>query len=531
MFRLRNLKINIDEEKELNEFIADYLDIELEDILYSRVVRSALDFKSADELNFIYTIQLDLQKNTRNLSQLIKSQKINEMKLRIRPEIKTLKKQLKTRPVVVGMGPAGLFAAYILAKHGAPPILIERGKKVEERKKDVHNYWKTGEINSESNVQFGEGGAGTFSDGKLTTRLRESRLDEVLDLFIECGAPKAIKDGLRAHVGTDYLYKILINLRKMLCDMGVEIRFSSKLEDVIIEKDEISKIIVNDEKINCENLIIAIGNGARDSFSMLHKRGIKLEPKNFGMGVRIEHPRELINKLQYGKFYNHPKLGTADYSFFHNDKVSGRSIYSFCMCPGGFVVASASSEHEIVTNGMSNFNRMAENSNSAILVSVTPEDFNDETPLGGILLQKKWEEIAFKTGGSCGLAPAQNMIDFLENTCGRKVKFASYKPGILESDLTTSLPEFVAESLKTAFKEFDVRRKGFISEEAVLTAIETRSSSPVRIVRGEDHQSVTVKGIYPCGEGSGYSGGIMCSAIDGIKTAEKLLEKLHNNFS
>ena len=524
MYRIRNFKVDINDDSDILKLISKRVNIAISDIIFYKVVKKAIDFSDRENLSFLYTINFEL-KNEKRYYHLEKKQIINKIKIKKREKINLVNQDLSFKPIVVGMGPAGLFAAYTLAKYGIPPLIFEMGKKVEDRIIDVKKYWKSGILNENSNVQFGEGGAGTFSDGKLTTRLNEPRLDEILDLMVKLGAPNTILDGGKAHVGTDKLYIMLINFRNLLIKMGCEIFFQSEVKEFIQNDKILRGVIVNGEKIECQNLILATGNGSYNTYNTLLKNGVKITPKSFGIGIRIEHRRKFIDNIKFGKLMNHPKLGAADYSLFYNIPRTNRSVYSFCMCPGGIVVASASENGRIITNGMSYFKRDGINSNSALLVNVTPLDYMiDDNPLSGFLFQKKWEEIAFKLGGKDGKAPAQSVVNFLKDRDGGDISIASYKPGVVENNLRKALPEFVTNGLITALPKFDEIMNGFIKN-GILTGVETRSSSPIKINRGEDFQSVSMKGLYPCGEGSGYAGGIICSAIDGIKAAEAMVKK------
>ncbi len=422
------------------------------------------------------------------------------------------------RPIVVGAGPAGLFCALILAYRGANPIVIERGECVEERMKSVQTFWKTGLLNTESNVQFGEGGAGTFSDGKLNTGTRDVRQRKVLEEMTLAGAPKEILYKAKPHVGTDILCKMVVNIRKKIVSMGGEFIFNCRMDDIIIENNEVKGIKTTKGDFETETLVLAVGHSARDTFKLVQKLNIPMERKPFSVGVRIEHKREDIDYAQYGDFA--PLIGAADYKCSITDR-NGRGVYTFCMCPGGFVVASASEEEGVVTNGMSNFARDGENSNSALLVSVYPTDFEGEDPLAGMYFQRKLEKGAFYQAGADYKAPCQRVEDFFNNK--RTMQFGNvaptYEPGVIPSDLNRLLPEKTAEGLKDAISGFARKIKCFNKPDALLTGVETRSSSPVRIIRNENFSSY-IKGLYPCGEGAGYAGGIMSAAVDGIKIGE-----------
>ena len=431
--------------------------------------------------------------------------------------------RLKKRPVVVGSGPAGLFAALILAQCGAEPIVIERGMDVDARKKEVHSFFSGGKLNPECNIQFGEGGAGTFSDGKLNTGTKDARQRKVFEEFIRHGAPEEIAISGKPHIGTDLLVGIIRNMRNEIIKCGGEFHFNCKLEDLYIENGVLRAIKTSSGNIDTDSLILAIGHSARDTFEMLYRRGLLMERKSFSMGVRIEHPQKLINEAMYHNFKD--KLPSADYKAAVH-LPSGRGVYTFCMCPGGSVVAAASEENTVVTNGMSNYARDGENANSALLVSILPTDFDNDDIFSGMKLQRSLEKTAYFMGGANFKAPVQTVADFLKGQ--KSVALGSVSPtypiGVTCSDLSKLFPAFITESLRSSIPLIDRKIKGFALPDAVLTAIESRSSSPVRIIRDDSFQS-SVKGIYPCGEGAGYAGGIMSAAVDGIKIAEALLKQ------
>ena len=428
------------------------------------------------------------------------------------------------RPIIVGSGPAGLFAGLVLAKAGLEPLIIEKGKKVEERVKDVEHFLNTGELNTKSNIHFGEGGAGTFSDGKLYTLINDHRTKYIFDEFIAAGAPTEIAYSARPHIGTDNLRKMLRVFREKIENFGGEFLFEHELQDIKIEDGILKRIQVNGSLYETSSLILAIGNAARSTFEMLQNKKVNMEAKPFSMGVRIEHPREYINKIQYAENYNNSQLPQAQYKLAVHLK-NGRGVYTFCMCPGGWVVPTATEEGGVVTNGMSTFAQDNVNSNSALLVGVTPADFPSDDPLAGVEFQRIWERKAFECGGGNFYAPVQLLCDFLEDTPSISYKsvIPSYKPGRTPRSIKECLPELVYESLKEALPLLDRKLPGFAYPSAMLTAIETRSSSPVRIVRNEDFQS-NIKGLYPAGEGAGYAGGIVSSAVDGMKVAEKIIQ-------
>jgi hypothetical protein len=427
-------------------------------------------------------------------------------------------------PVVVGSGPCGLFAALLLAEAGARPVLIERGKEVAARVRDVQAFWRQGVLNPESNVPFGEGGAGTFSDGKLTTQIKDkhNRVRKILTELVAAGAPEEILYDARPHIGTDHLVRVVKHLREKIIALGGQVRFETKLTGLVIAEGRIAGAVVNDgETIATTAIVTALGHSARDTFEMLHGCGVAMEAKPFSIGVRIEHPQTLIDIAQYGRFAGHSRLGAADYKLVHHGG-GGRSAYTFCMCPGGEVIGASSEAGGIVTNGMSRYARSGSNANSALLVGITPADFGGDGPLAGIAFQRVWEQKAFVVGGGRYFAPAQRVGDFLAGKASAKMGSVvpSYTPGVTPCDLAACLPGFVVKTLREAIAAMDHKLRGFAMPDAVMTAVESRSSSPLRILRNEHFQSVSIKGLYPAGEGAGYAGGIISAAVDGLKAAE-----------
>ena len=433
------------------------------------------------------------------------------------------------RPVIVGAGPAGLFCALVLAKCGARPIVLERGKRVEERKRDVETFWKTGVLDPASNVQFGEGGAGAFSDGKLNTGTKDPRHGWILERFVDFGAHPDILIDAKPHVGTDRLYTVLQNLRRELLSLGAEVRFEHQAVGMETEHGAVSALRVaspeGEYTLSAQSVVLAPGHGARDTFEVLRAKGVPMEPKPFAVGVRIEHAQSAIDAAQYKEAAGNPALPPTSYKLAYHTR-DGRGVFSFCVCPGGQVVAAASEPGRVVTNGMSEFARDRANINGGLLVSVTPDDFGGapDDPLAGVAFQRRLEEAAYRAGGETYAAPAQTVGDFLAGkaSTGASGVMPSYQPAVKWGDLRGCLPDFVCDALAEALPELDQKLRGFAASDAVLTAVESRSSSPVRITRDEACQSA-LRGLYPCGEGAGYAGGIMSAAADGIRVAEAIL--------
>jgi uncharacterized FAD-dependent dehydrogenase len=446
------------------------------------------------------------------------------------PVVAGLARAPQVRPVVVGTGPAGLFAALVLARAGARPLVLERGADVSTRARAVDAFIREGVLDPDSNIQFGEGGAGTFSDGKLTTNTHDPRCRSVLETLVDAGASEEILWQARPHIGTDRLTGVVRRVREEIESLGGEVRFGTRLSDLFLDSDDTLRGIVTEsrrgrEEFGCEALILAAGHSARDTFEMLHLRGARLEQKPFSIGVRVEHDQRMVDRAQYGSVAGHPALGAADYKLSCH-LCSGRGVYTFCMCPGGWVVAATSEAAGIVTNGMSRFARDGANANAALLVSVQPKDFGDDHPLAGVRFQRRWEHAAFELGGGDFRAPAQLMGDFLQgvgSTAAGDVQ-PTYPLGVTYADLASCLPAFVVSSLREAAPLLDRQMRGFATADALLTGVETRSSSPVRVVRDDSLQS-DLRGVYPCGEGAGYAGGIMSSAVDGMRCAEAVLTR------
>lgn len=520
MLRINNIKIRKDiTDYEIFETAIKKHAIKKDDILNWHIVRKSIDARKKDDVHYTYSIDIQVQDEN-------KYKKLERVKKIEMPNIK-IKKNLTTRPVIIGAGPAGLFSSLILVQNNIKPIIIEQGQPVEKRKESVDNFLKTGKLNTLSNVQFGEGGAGTFSDGKLTTGINSPFCRKVLEEFVYFGAPEQILYLSKPHIGTDNLIHIIKNMREYIISKGGTFLFDTKVIDFEIMNHHIVSLrtIHNqlEETIKADNVILAIGHSSRDTFETLHHKGISMESKNFSVGVRIEHLQKWINQAQYGTITK-LNLPPAEYKLAYHSN-NGRSCYTFCMCPGGAVMASSSESNSIVTNGMSNFLRDGKNANSAVLVNVTPEDFKSTSPLAGIYFQKDLEEKAFILGGSNYFAPVQRVEDFLKNQKSKQIGQVkpTYQPGFTLSNLNEILPTFVSDTLKQGIQFFDTKLHGFANPDSILTGVETRSSSPVKIPRNEKLTS-NISGIYPCGEGAGYAGGIMSAAVDGIKCAISLLE-------
>ena len=525
MIRINDISLPLDyNENTIKKEAAKKLKINVSEIKYASLYKRSVDARKKNNVHFQATVDVKLNGKEKNIADKIRSAAIVD---EYRYELPK-SKPLAQRPVVVGSGPCGLFAALILAEAGQRPVLIERGRDVDSRTEDVNKFWNVGELDTTSNVQFGEGGAGTFSDGKLTTGTKDSRTRKVLLEFTENGAPEEILYLAKPHIGTDKLKITVKNIRNKIISLGGEVFFETKLTGFKTKDNAIVAVEVehNNTKqiIPTDNVILAVGHSARDTFKMLDDSGIKMEQKAFSMGARIEHLQENINKQQYGDFWNSPYLSAADYKLAVHLK-SGRGVYTFCMCPGGSVVAAASESGRLVTNGMSEFARDKTNANSALLVGINPEDFGSDDILAGVELQRKLESNAFKCGGENYHAPVQRVCDFMNkqksNSIGSVVP--GYKPGYELTSLDLCLPEYITDSMREGIQLMDNKLKGFSDGDAILTAVESRSSSPVRILRSENMQSVSLAGLYPCGEGAGFAGGIISAAVDGIKAAEMIL--------
>ena len=514
--------------EKLGGLAAHQLGIPEKDVKYFEIYRESIDSRKKNNIKMIYSVNVEIDGDEQSLALKFPENKVSLCE-KYHYELPENKRHSSFRPVVVGFGPAGMFASLLLAEAGLRPLVIERGNDVDTRTKDVYGFWSTRKLNTSSNVQFGEGGAGTFSDGKLTTGIKDACCRFVLETLCEHGAPEQILYSSHPHIGTDRLGGVVKSIRKKVIALGGEVRFGCCLTDIYDANGYIQGISFTDEKgavndIETDCLILCIGHSARDTVEMLFRRGIRMEQKAFSVGVRIEHPQELINKSLFGSHWNDKRLGAANYKLA-NHPPHGRGGYTFCMCPGGTVVCASSEEERVVVNGMSEYARDGENANSAILVGIEPDYFTSDHPLAGIEFQRKIESDAFIFGGGGYTAPAQLVGDFLNFRPSKKL--GSVRPtcptGVNPTDIRKVLPECVTTSIASAIAAFDKKLAGFALPDAVLTAPESRSSSPVRIVRDEFRQA-SIKGIFPCGEGAGYAGGIVSAAVDGMRCAEAVLE-------
>lgn len=551
MLRVNQVKIKTEHtEEQLRKKAAEMLHISQQDILDMKIVRQSIDARRKPEIFYSYSLDVKVKNEDRVLHRFRgRESQVSAQQPFFYTFPKPGKKTWEHPPVIVGMGPAGLFCGYFLALHGYRPILLERGKCVEERQRDVEDFWKTGCLNTESNVQFGEGGAGTFSDGKLNTLVkdRDGRNGAVLETLVKFGAKKSICYEAKPHIGTDVLRKIVRNLRNEIVRLGGEVRFQSLVTDVEVRDGRVAGVVINgEERLICEQLVLAIGHSARDTFSMLYEKGVPMEAKAFAVGLRVEHPQSMINESQYGT-ENPGSLGAAPYKVTAKGR-NGRGVYSFCMCPGGYVVNASSEEGRTAVNGMSYSGRDGVNANSAVIVTVTPEDFGSDHPLAGVAFQRRLEEKAFELGQ--GRIPVQRYGEFRELVMGKAKKLqaeavcGTARPEAMQlregerngeeqpvepqcrgeyvwADLSSLLPEECNEAFIDGMEIFGRQIRGFDRPDAVLLGVESRTSSPVRISRDETMQS-EVRGLYPCGEGAGYAGGITSAAMDGLRVAEQI---------
>jgi len=540
MLRITEIKLPVENAQslthqadEIKAALLKRLEIPAGDLIHFEIFKRGVDARKSHAILYVYSLDVEVKNEAKVLAKFRKD-------AHIKPAPDTEYKYVaqntstdKPRPVVVGFGPAGIFSALILAQSGFRPIVLERGKAVRERTKDTWGLWRKNKLNPESNVQFGEGGAGTFSDGKLYSQIKDPKHygRKVIQEFVKAGAPEEILYVSHPHIGTFRLVGMVEEMRNTIIALGGEIRFESRVEDIELSKDNDGQnqvqavVLQTGERIATNHLVLAVGHSARDTFEMIYKRGVYIEAKPFSIGFRIEHPQSLIDRARYGKSYSEDllsKLGAADYKLVHHAK-NGRSVYSFCMCPGGTVVAAASEPNRVVTNGMSQYSRNERNANAGIVVGITPEVDYPNHPLAGMELQRKLESHAFVLGGGNYNAPGQLIGDFLANRPSTKFGEVtpSYTPGVHLTNLDTALPEFAITAIREAIPEFAKQVKGFDLADGVLTGVETRTSSPIRIKRDDDTlQSINTKGLYPCGEGAGYAGGILSAGVDGIRVAE-----------
>ena len=528
MLKMTNLRVSLEDERPLKDIVSKCLQVDSSFVRNVKILSKAVDARKKNNISFVYNMLVEVDDEGRLLAKKATRSDLSLYVEKKLPKIVYGKASLQGEVVVVGAGPAGLVSAFLLAQNGYRPLLIERGLPIEARRAAVQEFWRGGKISFEGNVQFGEGGAGTFSDGKLVTRINDPVTARILRIFTEAGAPPEIEYENKPHIGTDKLYAMTRNLVAEIKKAGGQIKYRTRLDDIMLENGKLKKIVLsNGSAIACSALILSVGHSARDTYEMLFAKGFAMEAKPFSIGARVEHPQNLIDKAQYGEFAGHPKLGAADYALIWHDRKKGRSAYSFCMCPGGVVVASASEENQVVTNGMSYHKRDSGLANSALVVGVSPEDFG-EHPLAGVSFQRSWEALAFTKAGGGYLAPAQTVDSFLRGSkpaLGALVA-PSYKPAVSATSLRDVLPPFVTDTLALALVQFGRKIKGFDHPEALLTGVETRTSSPLRILRGkENREAIGIQNVFPTGEGAGYAGGIMSAAVDGYYTALSVMGK------
>ncbi|OUQ61638.1 hypothetical protein B5E56_02755 [Flavonifractor sp. An112] len=523
MLRIQNISLPLDgSQGQLKKKAARILGVKPEVITGLSLARQSIDARKKNDVHYVCTVDVTVADEGRVMARCRdRNVSLHQSAPYVFP---TVRRTSSLPPVVVGMGPAGLFAALFLARNGLAPIVLERGRPVEERTADVERFWTTGVLNPSSNVQFGEGGAGTFSDGKLTTGTHDPRISTVFRTLVEAGAPADILYQHKPHIGTDVLRDVVKNIRQELIRLGCDVRFGHQLTGLILRDGAVAGLTVEGPQgsydLPCDTLVLSPGHSARDTFQMLLEAGVPMEQKPFAIGVRIEHPQSAVSLAQFGPAWE--KLPAADYKLACH-LPNGRSAFTFCVCPGGQVVAAASEEGRLVTNGMSHRARDGKNINGGFLVGVGPADFGSDHPLAGVAFQRHWEEAAFQLGGRNYHAPAQTVKDFLARQASKTLGTVepTYRPGVTPTDLDRCLPDYVTDTLRGALPVFDRKLHGFAAPDSLLTGVESRSSSPVRILRGEAYQS-TVRGLYPCGEGAGYAGGITSAAVDGIRVAEAL---------
>ncbi|MEQ1773321.1 MAG: NAD(P)/FAD-dependent oxidoreductase [Burkholderiales bacterium] len=547
MLRLTDIKLPLDHsEAQLRAAIIERLNMDDSVLLHYAIYRRAVDARKRSAISLIYSLDVELADEKEVLKKHNKNKYLKESPDTAYPFVARAPGKLAARPVVIGTGPCGLFAGLLLAQMGFRPILLERGKVVRERTQDTWGLWRKSVLNPESNVQFGEGGAGTFSDGKLYSQIKDPRFlgRKVLTEFVKAGAPEEIMYVSKPHIGTFRLVGVVETMRATIESLGGEFRFQCRVTDIVIDNGQVRGVtLAGGETIATDHVVLAVGHSARDTFQMLHQRGVYLEAKPFSIGFRIEHPQSLIDRVRYGNYAGHKLLGAADYKLVHHAS-NGRSVYSFCMCPGGTVVAATSEPGRVVTNGMSQYSRNERNANAGIVVGITPKDFSitpknlSQTPeafsdgvLAGIEFQRHWESRAFEAGGENYCAPAQRVGDFLAGRASTALGevIPSYTPGVRMADLSTCVPDYAMVAIREALPAFDKQIKGFAMNDAVLTGVETRTSSPIRIKRNAIYESMNTRGLYPAGEGAGYAGGILSAAVDGIEVAEAVALNMVKN--
>lgn len=526
MLRLTEIRLPLGHSPDdLQQAILKRLQIDTDALLNYSVARRGFDARKRGAIVAVYSLDVEVADEALLLQRFSDDHHVKQAPDTEYKFVAQAPENLSNRPVIIGTGPCGFMAGLLLAQMGFKPLILERGKEVRPRTKDTWALWREHKLNPESNVQFGEGGAGTFSDGKLYTQIKDPRHlgVKVLQEFVKSGAPEEILYVSKPHIGTFRLVSMVERIREEIVELGGEFRFESRVTDIEIDEGQVRGVtLAGGERIAADHVILAVGHSARDTFRMLQQRGVYIEAKPFSIGFRIEHPQALIDECRYGSFAGDPELGAADYKLVHHCK-NGRSVYSFCMCPGGTVVAATSEEGCVVTNGMSQYSRNERNANSGIVVGITPDDFPDDNPLAGIELQRELEARAFVLGGSNYDAPAQLVGDFLKGQPSTQLGSVqpSYTPGVHLTDLSTALPDYAIEAIREALPMFERKIKGFAMPDAVLTGVETRTSSPIRIKRNNGgYQSINTKGLYPAGEGAGYAGGILSAAVDGIEVAE-----------
>ena len=530
MLRLNELKLPLEHPPEaLPAAIVQRLKIKSDALLSFTIFKRSHDARKKNNLLLIYSVDVEVVDEAVVLQRCADDRHLVPTPDMAYHFVAQAPVNLAHRPLVVGFGPCGIFAALVLAQMGFKPIVLERGKAVRERTKDTWGLWRKSELNPESNVQFGEGGAGTFSDGKLYSQIKDPKHygRKVIAEFIKAGAPEEIAWIAKPHIGTFRLVGVVETMRHEIERLGGEVRFQQRVDDVLIENGHIRGVtLASGETLRSDHVILALGHSARDTFEMLHARGVFMEAKPFSIGFRIEHPQSLIDRARLGVNAGNKLLGAADYKLVHHAR-NGRAVYSFCMCPGGTVVAATSEEGRVVTNGMSQYSRDERNANAGMVVGITPSDYPGGV-LAGVALQRQLESRAYALGGGTYAAPAQLVGDFLQGVASSDVGSVepSYKPGVHWTDLQPSLPDYAINAMREALPEFDKQIKGFAMRDAVLTGVETRTSSPVRITRGDDLQSLNVKGLFPAGEGAGYAGGILSAGVDGIRVAEAVAQSI-----